>query len=452
MENAVTVARRIFFRIIDLACILFALEISSFLMLPPDWTILTDYTGASLFTLIIFFLTFYMLDCYNVGQEDLRDSLLRVVLAVLIGIVASGFVFYSFEHWRFPKMIFLVLMGITLVLTFAWRVLYFYFDLHRGQPQRIVFVGADRVGRARTLVEKFMSNVEILGYLGEPGADASVAGPWLGEYGSALEVVRSRGANRVFILSESLDPQLARDLFNAKLQGLWIEDMRGMYERLARRVPVDLIHEDWLLMEDGFNFNVRLSFRRAKRAFDICFALTLGVVALPVVLLAALAVRLESRGPVIYSQKRVGLHEKEFTVYKIRSMRTDAEKNGAVWASRNDPRITRVGAFIRKTRIDELPQLWNVLIGDMSVIGPRPERMEFVRELAEKIPFFYVRHTVKPGITGWAQVMYPYGASLEDSRMKLEYDLYYIKHLSVLLELKIILKTIGVVLFPKGAR
>ena len=447
-----TEARRIFFRIIDLACILVALEISSYLMLPPDWTILDDYTGASAFTLIIFFLAFYMLDCYNVSQEDLRDSLLRVIMAVIIGVVASGFVFYSFDHWRFPKMIFLVLMGITLVLTLGWRVIYFYFDMARGRPQRVIFVGADRVGRARALLMKFMPGVEILGYLGEPGADEAVAGPWLGEYGATLDVVQAQGVNRVFILAESLEPQLARDLFNAKLQGLWIENMRGMYERLARRVPVDLIHEDWLLMEDGFNFNVRLSFRRAKRAFDICFAVALGIVALPLVLLTALAVRLESRGPAIYSQKRVGRHEKEFTVYKIRSMRMDAEKNGAVWAAKNDPRVTRVGAFIRKTRIDELPQLWNVLVGDMSVIGPRPERMEFVKELSEKIPFFYVRHSVKPGITGWAQVMYPYGASIEDSRMKLEYDLYYIKHLSALLELKVLLKTIGVVLFPTGAR
>ncbi len=445
-------SRRIFFRIIDLACILLALEISSLLMLPPDWTILDDYTGASTFTLAVFFLTFYMLDCYNVGQEDLRDSLLRVVMAVIIGIIASGFVFYSFEHWRFPKSIFLLLMLITLALTLGWRVLYFNFDLRRGAPQRVIFVGADRVGRARALLTKFMPEVEIAGYLGEQGADEKIAGPWLGGYDDTLAAVANTGANRVFLLADGLEPQVARDLFNAKLQGLWVEDMRGMYERLARRVPVDLIHEDWLLMEDGFNLNVSLTFRRAKRAFDIAFALALGVVALPVVLLTAIAVRLESRGPVIYSQKRVGLHEKEFTVYKIRSMRVDAEKDGAVWAAKNDPRVTRVGAFIRKTRIDELPQLWNVLIGDMSVIGPRPERMAFVTELSEKIPFYYVRHTVKPGVTGWAQVMYPYGASLEDSRMKLEYDLYYVKHLSVLLELKIILKTIGVILFPTGAR
>ncbi len=442
--------RRVFFRIIDLACILLALEISSLMMLPPDWTILDDYTGASTFTLVIFFLTFYMLDCYNVGHEDLRDSLLRVFMAVVIGIVASGFVFYSFEHWRFPKLIFLVLMLITLALTMSWRVLYFYFDLRRGRAQRVIFIGADKVGRARTLLAKFMPRVEIAGYLGEPGEDEKIAGPWLGGYADTLEVVKNTGANRVFLLADSLDPQLARDLFNAKLQGLWVEDMRGMYERLARRVPVDLIHEDWLLMEDGFNLNVSLFFRRAKRAFDIAFALCLGSAALPVLLLTAVAVRLESRGPVIYRQKRVGLHEKEFTVYKVRSMRVDAEKNGAVWAAKNDPRVTRVGAFIRKTRIDELPQLWNVLKGEMSVVGPRPERPEFVRDLVKVIPFYERRHLTPPGLTGWAQLCYHYGASVEDAKRKLQFDLYYLKHLSLQFDLKIILKTLPMI--ARGSR
>ena len=169
-------------------------------------------------------------------------------------------------------------------------------------------------------------------------------------------------------------------------------------------------------------------------------------------LLTAIVVRLESPGPVIYKQDRVGLFEKEFTVYKFRSMRADAEKNGAVWASAQDARVTKFGKFIRKVRIDELPQIWNILKGDMSFIGPRPERMAFVRQLKETIPYYSLRHTVKPGLTGWAQVCYPYGASEEDARRKLEYDLYYIKNMSILLDINIIFKTVGVVLFPKGAR
>jgi exopolysaccharide biosynthesis polyprenyl glycosylphosphotransferase len=228
--------------------------------------------------------------------------------------------------------------------------------------------------------------------------------------------------------------------------------MRGLYERLAARVPVDLIAEDWLLLEDGFYLNANGSLRRLKRAFDVCFACTLLLLTAPIILLACLALKLDSPGPAIFKQKRVGLLGDEFTLYKIRSMRLDAEKDGAQWASKNDPRVTRVGRFLRKSRIDELPQLVNVLRGDMSVIGPRPERMDFVRELVARLPFYDVRHSVKPGVTGWAQVSYPYGASMEDARLKLEYDLYYVKHLSPLLEAKILLKTIGVILFPKGAR
>lgn len=444
--------RRLILRILDMAGIIMALQISSVFMLPPYLTIFSDYTGASTFTLIIFFLSYYMLDCYNLGQEELRDSLLRVVMAVVIGIIGAGFTFYSFEHWRFPKTMFLLQMAITLAFSLGWRLLYSYLGLQHSQPKRVIFVGVDRAGRARKVLAKYLPQAEIIGYLGEEGADPDVAGPCLGMPQDALRIAGEREVTRLLILEENLDPQTARDLFNAKLQGLEVDDIRSLYERVARRVPVDLIHENWLLMEDGFNLNVHSYMRRAKRAFDIAFACAMSVVALPVMLLAALAVRVESPGPVIYRQRRVGLHEKEFTVYKIRSMRVDAEKDGAVWATKNDPRVTRVGTFIRKTRIDELPQLWNVLIGDMSVVGPRPERMEFVRELSEQIPFFYVRHTVKPGITGWAQVCYPYGSSVEDSRFKLEYDLYYIKHMSAILEAKVVLKTIGVVLFPKGAR
>ena len=192
--------------------------------------------------------------------------------------------------------------------------------------------------------------------------------------------------------------------------------------------------------------------RRAKRAIDIGIAGFLLVATAPLTFILCSIIRMESAGPAIYRQKRVGLHGKDFTLYKLRSMALDAEKNGAVWAMQNDPRVTRVGRIIRKLRLDELPQLVNVLRGDMSLIGPRPERPEFVDKLEQIIPYFYLRQTVKPGMTGWAQVSYPYGASEEDARIKLEYDLYYIKNMSLFFDLKIMLKTVGVVLFPSGAR
>lgn len=446
--------RRIFFRFLDLICILTALKVSSWLMLPDFLEIFSDYTGASTFTVIIMLLSFYMLDCYAVGREEFKDSAVRVVVALVIGIVAAGFTFYSFEHWRFPRTMFVVQMFINLILSLGWRSMYFWFSRrHVAVPETVIFLGAAMAQRARRVLCEYRPEARIVGYAGEEGADPADAGPCLGSAQDIFSIIETYRPTRVIVLdSFYLDPEIAHGLFDAKLRGLKIDDMRGLYERLASRVPVDLIGDEWLLLENGFNLTPTDSLSRFKRAFDICFALILLTAASPILLLAVLCVRLESPGPAIYRQKRVGLHGDEFTLYKIRSMRLDAEKNGAVWASRNDPRVTRVGRFIRKTRIDELPQLVNVLRGDMSLVGPRPERMDFVRELAEKLPYYDVRHSVRPGITGWAQVCYPYGASFEDSRLKLEYDLYYIKHLSLMLEAKILLKTIGVILFPKGAR
>ena len=445
---------RIFFRFLDLACILTALKVSSWLMLPDFLEIFSDYTGASTFTVIIMLLSFYMLDCYSVGREEFKDSAVRVVVALVIGIVAAGFTFYSFEHWRFPRTMFVVQMLINLTLSLGWRFLYFWFGRrYVAVPETVIFLGAAMAERARRVLAEYRPEAQILGYAGEAGADPADAGPCLGPAQDIFSIIDKYRPTKVIVLdSFYLDPDIAHGLFDAKLRGLRVDDMRGLYERLASRVPVDLIGDEWLLLENGFNLTPGDSLSRFKRAFDICFALGLLLATSPILLLAALCVRLESPGPVIYRQNRVGLHGDEFMLYKIRSMRSDAEKNGAVWASKNDPRVTRVGRFIRKTRIDELPQLVNVLKGDMSVIGPRPERMDFVKELAKKLPYYDVRHSVRPGITGWAQVCYPYGASLEDSRLKLEYDLFYIKHLSIMLETKILLKTIGVILFPKGAR
>ncbi|MDR2124730.1 MAG: sugar transferase [Desulfovibrio sp.] len=451
---------RSIFRFVDLLCILIALAVSSRLMLPPYLEIFADYTGASTFTVLIFLLSFYMMDCYNVGREDFRDSCVRVLVAVVIGVVAAGFAFYTFERWRFPRMMFVVQMAVSLALSLAWRRAYFVLARRRrAKHGGVVFFGSGGAQRARGILEEYEPETEILGYVG--GKDAAPrapdkegpAGPRLGAAEDIFAVIERFSPTRVIILDSAFpDRNTAHGLFNAKLNGLNVVDIRGLYERLAARVPVDLIRDDRLLLEDGFNLNVNAAMRRLKRASDICFSLALLAAALPVLLAAAAAVRCESLGPVLYRQRRVGLYGREFTVYKIRSMRLDAEKNGAAWAGKNDPRVTRCGRFIRKTRIDELPQLVNVLKGEMSLIGPRPERMEFVRELRDLIPYYEVRHSVKPGITGWAQVCCPYGASVEDARLKLEYDLFYIKNMSLLLEAKIILRTIGVVLFPKGAR
>jgi exopolysaccharide biosynthesis polyprenyl glycosylphosphotransferase len=219
---------------------------------------------------------------------------------------------------------------------------------------------------------------------------------------------------------------------------------------MTGKIFVDDLRPSWLIFSDGFCAS-RVT-RFVKRLFDLAGALAGLVVAAPIMLLTAIAVRLDSPGPVLYRQERVGEHGRLFTLYKFRSMRIDAEQGTPVWATSHDSRVTRVGRVIRLTRLDELPQLWNVLRGEMSFVGPRPERQFFVQQLAEAIPFYMARHAVRPGVTGWAQVRYRYGASVEDSLEKLRYDLYYIKHLSLVFDLTILVDTIKVMVCRKGAQ
>ncbi len=239
-------------------------------------------------------------------------------------------------------------------------------------------------------------------------------------------------------------------LLDCRIGGIPIMDLAAFYERAKAEVPVDSLKASWLVYGDGF---VQGGLRQAsKRVFDVVSSSVLLILAAPVMLLTAVVIRLDSPGPVLYRQERVGLGGRSFQCIKFRSMRTDAEKDGvARWATKNDSRITRVGAFIRKTRIDELPQLFSVLAGEMSMVGPRPERPSFVAQLREQIPYYDLRHTVKPGLTGWAQVRYAYGASLEDARKKHQFDLYYVKNNSVLLDLQVLIETVSVVLFREGA-
>lgn len=243
------------------------------------------------------------------------------------------------------------------------------------------------------------------------------------------------------------------DLLDCKLSGIDVIDLQGFFERETGKIKLDILSPGWMIFSDGFNQSNFQS--AAKRAFDVVVSVLLLLLAWPFMLLVALAIVLESggKGPVFYRQIRVGQHWKLFNVYKFRSMRVDAEKGGkAQWATKNDDRVTRVGRFIRKVRLDELPQVFNVLKGDMSLVGPRPERPEFVTQLSEQIPFYAERHRVKPGVTGWAQVCYPYGASEKDSMEKLQFDLYYIKNNSLFLDFVIILQTAHEVIWGKGGR
>jgi len=256
--------------------------------------------------------------------------------------------------------------------------------------------------------------------------------------------------SRIVIVDPQLDEdaELAEALIDYKLRGVKIETFIDSYEKMSRKIWLEGLSPEWLILADGFRSSA--AYLNVKRIFDIILSVLLLALTAPLVALVALAVRRDSPGAAIFRQERVGLNGRRFTLYKFRSMRLDAEKNGPAWATEQDDRCTRVGKFLRKSRLDELPQLINVLRGDMSFVGPRPERPYFVDLLKEKIRYYDLRHYVKPGITGWAQVMYPYGASVEDAYQKLQYDLYYAKNVSLSLDLLVLLKTIKVVLMREG--
>jgi sugar transferase (PEP-CTERM system associated) len=273
-----------------------------------------------------------------------------------------------------------------------------------------------------------------------------------GEIPDLASFVESLGVSEVVLAIEERRNALPlADLLRVKTAGVEVNDFSSFLERETGRVDLETLNPSWLIFSDGFSSG-RALVSAYKRTFDVIVSFLLLVFTAPVIAVFALLVKLDSKGPAFFRQTRVGLYGQTFTLIKLRSMRTDAEANGAQWAQADDPRVTRLGRFIRKVRIDELPQAWSVLKGEMSFVGPRPERPEFVADLDEKLPFYAERHMVKPGITGWAQINYPYGASLEDSRHKLEYDLYYAKNYTPFLDLIILLQTLRVVLWHEGAR
>jgi sugar transferase (PEP-CTERM system associated) len=266
-----------------------------------------------------------------------------------------------------------------------------------------------------------------------------------------LEVVRRSRASEIVVALEDQRGLPVSQLLMCKIDGIHVVDYQTFWERETGRLDLDELRPSWLIFGKGFTRGIVSD--ALKRLFDVTVSATVLTLTLPITLVTAILVKFESPGPVLYRQERVGVHGRPFMVLKFRSMRQDAENAGAPqWAQLRDPRVTRVGAIMRKTRIDELPQLFNVLRGDMSFVGPRPERPFFVDQLADAIPFYRERHCVKPGITGWAQINYPYGASLEDARQKLSYDLYYVKNRSLFLDFVILLSTVRVILLQEGAR
>jgi sugar transferase (PEP-CTERM system associated) len=386
--------------------------------------------------------------------QSIRFATARLVVAVALGIIALSLIFFVLPPVSFWRSSLFYAMWISLLVLFLARVALKNVLGGERLKRRVLVLGAGaRAARLEALAADRGAGFAVVGFVGmNDGASAVAAAVNRDDIKSLPDHLLALNAGEVVLaLEERRNALPLNDLLKIKTTGVEVRDFSSFIERETGRVDLDSLNPSWLIFSDGFSAGRRLS-SAAKRLFDIVVSTMLLVIFAPVILIAALLVKLESRGPAFYRQKRVGLYGQLFDVIKLRSMRQDAEVGGkAVWAQKDDPRVTRVGRFIRKTRLDELPQAWSVLKGEMSFVGPRPERPQFVADLEARLPYYAERHVVKPGITGWAQINYPYGASIEDAREKLEFDLYYAKNYSPFLDVLILLQTARVVLWPEAA-
>jgi sugar transferase (PEP-CTERM system associated) len=399
---------------------------------------------------------FYYNDLYDLTVvHSNRELLIRLLQAAGAASIIIALLYLMMPSLAIGNGIFVSSLVIFLIAIIAWRLLFNALAYSSQLEERVLVVGSGATARmvARQIQSQHDFGYRVVGFINdEDGGSVALTPATLGTSEDIPHLVRAYDVDRIVVgLSDRRGRLPISELLQAKLAGVHVEDAATMYERLTGKILIDDLKPSWLIFSNGFVISRWTRF--SKRAIDLLLASVGFVLTAPLTLLTALAVYLDSDGPILYCQERVGEYGKTFTVYKFRSMRADAEQSGRpVWARDHDDRVTRVGRFIRKARLDELPQLWNVLRGDMSFVGPRPERPFFVEQLAKEIPFYQQRHSLKPGVTGWAQVKYQYGSSVEDATEKLRYDLYYIKHLSIALDLSIVFDTVKVILFGKGAK
>jgi sugar transferase (PEP-CTERM system associated) len=401
---------------------------------------------------------FYYNDLYSGrAPRGVTVLALKVIQAFVAAGVLLAFLYFFLPDLALGRGIAVIHPPIALAAILGWRMIYYWALQQDSFVENVLILGTGNaaVGLARELLGHRSEGFRVVGFLSRDPADVgkSLFNPSVvGTYDDLLATATRFNVQSVVV---ALDDQRGvlplSELLTCKLRGINVAQSAEFYESLTGQIPVRNLRPSSIIFSQGFR-KARF-FMTTRRVIEFTLALVGLVLAAPIVLLAAVAIFLESGLPILFRQERVGQHGRTFTLFKLRTMRQDAEKNGAVWASAGgDPRITRIGAFLRKTRIDEFPQLLNVLLGDMSFVGPRPERPMFVEELQAHIPYYGERHSVKPGITGWAQVRNGYTSSIEESEAKLRYDLYYIKNMSFWLDLQILLDTFKVIAFGRGAR
>ena len=401
---------------------------------------------------------FYLYDLYDfVVMHDRRELVLRLIQALGLAWIALAIVFYALPQLMIGRGVSLIALPLALTLMVGWRVSIHWLLGHPLVGERILIVGSGDVAVeiAREVLERRDAGYRIVGFVDNKPelVGKSIINPRvIGVTGEMAELVRRENIDRIIVaMGERRGQFPTQQLLDLSLGGnVAIEEGASFYERTTGRVHLNMMRPSWLIFS-GRGRQARLS-GVARTVLHRGVALGGAIVSLPVALVTAALIKLESPGPALYRQERVGKNGRPFTIMKFRSMRSDAEKDGPVWARDGDARVTRVGRIIRKIRVDEIPQFWNILKGEMNFVGPRPERPHFVAQLAEEIPFYEQRHLIPPGLTGWAQIKYPYGSSIEDARQKLQYDLYYIKNQSLVLDAIILFETVKTILFGRGAR
>jgi sugar transferase (PEP-CTERM system associated) len=412
------------------------------------------YPKAPMFTLFVIMMSFFV-DLYSVEKGDgKKEILLKVMISALMVSLGLGAFYYFVPSLQIGRGILFLALGILVLLQSVWHIGYGKFLQLPAVARKVLILGTGPVANNMGLVLGVNNNgFALAGYVNCVGESVNVPeNNIIGSGEKLLNIaVREKVQRIVVSLSERRGTFPVKEVLNCKLNGIEIIDGPSFYEELTGKLLIENMNPSHLIFSNRFKISeVR---RYVKRMLDVLFASAGIIIALPFILIIPLIIKLDSRGPVLFKQNRVGEGEQVFTVYKFRTMVDGAEKiTGPVWSKTGDTRITRIGRLLRKARLDELPQLFNVFRGDMSFIGPRPERPFFVESLSKQIPYYSERHCVRPGITGWAQVRYEYGDSIEDAIEKLRYDLYYIKYQSISLEILIVLDTIKVIFFGRGGR
>ena len=453
--------RNIFFVIGEGLFIYVSVLVATWMLLEP-----VSITAGNLLSRKAFLIAFVCMICLyfnDVYDLQITNSYFELGIRLFGALGASSIilacVYFLFQKMIIGKGIFFITIIISMLLIVIWRFFY-KFVLTSGMfDQKIVLLGSGGMGEqiVNEVIKRSDCGYKVSSVIMESHSDnlSSYQGIpviYMKKFEGLSQMAKEMDIKKIVLdLKEKRGAFPSRELINCRIDGIDILEGNSFYEMLTGKLIVGQINPGWLIFSDGFKKSFMKSF--LKRFIDILFSFIMLVMLLPVILVTAILIKIDSKGPVFFSQSRVGQTRKIYNVFKYRSMIVDAEnQSGPVWAQSNDDRITRIGKFIRKWRIDEIPQLWNVLKGDMSFAGPRPERDYFVKKLEEVIPYYSQRFSVKPGITGWAQVNYGYGASVEDAVEKLNYDLFYIKNMSIFMDLIIVLRTVKTVLFGKGAR